>query len=243
MKPELHIFPTLDEMYRAAAERWIACAGESIAARGSFYVALAGGNSPRPLYERLATPNYRYRVAWKHAYIFFGDERCVPADHPASNYLMAHTALLAPLRFSAARVHRIECEREHDEASAHYAKRLDILPKNAAGAPIFDLLMLGLGNDGHIASLFPGTAVLKEDRRWLAPVYAESVQSWRMSLTLPVLNAAREVMLLTCGSDKADVAARALDPDTTPRLPVQMLAPQGRYAWFMDASAAAKLPR
>ncbi|GAO02397.1 6-phosphogluconolactonase [Anaeromyxobacter sp. PSR-1] len=195
---------------RAAAEEVARRAGEAVAARGRFAVALAGGSTPRALYEVLADPAapWRGRVPWARTEVWFGDERCVPPDHPDSNYRMAREALLD--RVAPAAVHRIEGERPPAEAAARYeaALRRDAEPDGAP--PRLDLVLLGLGADGHTASLFPGSPALDERARWVAAPFVPAVGAHRVTLTLPVLERARAIAFLVSGAGKRAALGRLL---------------------------------
>jgi len=217
-----------------AAAEWVAAAiEEDIRERGRCAVALAGGHTPRPVYERLAREPLAQRIRWADLHVFFGDERAVPPDDPASNYLMAATALLRRVPIPAAQVHRLEAERPDRDAAARDYDRL--LPDR------LDLLLLGMGADGHTASLFPGSDALDERVRRVLPVTAPAQPAQRTTVTPPVLAAARRVAVLAAGADKAAAVARALHGPLAPRdLPVQ-LALGG--VWFLDRAAGAQVRR
>ncbi len=240
--PPVHVHPDPATLARAAAQRFVNLARSAISRRGVFHVALAGGNTPRRLYQTLAAPPWREAVDWSCLQVFFGDERAVAPDHPDSNYRMARENLLDHLPIPATHVHRMKGESPHLETAAtEYEELLTrMLPVAEGGVPCFDLILLGLGPDGHIASLFPGTPVLEIHDRWVAPVYVDKLRSWRLTLTLPVLNRARHLLLLVAGAAKnaivCDVFARRED---APRYPVERLSPRGTLEWFLDEAAAA----
>ncbi|ABC81213.1 6-phosphogluconolactonase [Anaeromyxobacter dehalogenans] len=195
---------------RAAAEEVARRAEAAVAARGRFAIALAGGSTPRALYGVLADPAapWRARVPWARTEVWFGDERCVPPDHPDSNYRMAREALLD--RVAPAAVHRIEGERPPADAAARYEAAL----RQAAGAagepPRLDLVLLGLGADGHTASLFPDSPALRERARWVAAPFVPAVGAHRVTLTLPVLERARAIAFLVSGAGKRAALERLL---------------------------------
>jgi 6-phosphogluconolactonase len=196
-------------------------------------VALAGGSTPKAMYRLLASPAYRERVEWRRVEIYFGDERCVPPDHPDSNYRMAREALLDHVPLGADRVHRVAGERPPEEAAAQYQQQLVRL-----GDKPLDLVLLGMGPDGHTASLFPGTPVLAETRALAAAVYVDKFESWRVTLTAPVLSAAAHVMITTVGAEKADAFAKAmLAPAGT--VPIQLVRATDER-WLVDRTAAQK---
>ena len=240
MSPSLHRYTDPEQVVAEVAAQIDVCAHTAVADHGMFYLALTGGNTPRALYTALARPPYRNRSFWAATEIFFGDERCVAPDHAASNFGMAHTHLLQHLPIPTERIHRMQCEHDAADGAAHYIESLRRLPMNADGMPVFDLILLGMGSDGHIASLFPKTSALEEQRAWATAVYVDRLQSWRVTLTLPVLNAAQNVFLLVTGRDKAAAVARLLASTATPAnaLPVQRLRPAGDFRLYADAAAA-----
>ncbi|HQI75303.1 MAG TPA: 6-phosphogluconolactonase [Candidatus Latescibacteria bacterium] len=208
----------------------------AVNARGFCSLVLAGGNTPREVYSLLAAPPFRETIPWQDVEVFFGDERCVPPDDPQSNYRMAFQTLLSKVPVRA--VHRMEGEAVPQTAALRYGEILEgVFGK---GVPRFDLILLGMGADGHTASLFPGTDVLKENRNPVAAVWVPKLGSWRITLTLPVINNARTVAVLVSGNDKADALNRvwnASEPD--PQLPVTLVCPvAGELFWFVDGDAA-----
>ncbi len=217
---------------------------EAIAARGAAWLALAGGRTPRVVYEHLAADGAP-AIDWTRVHVAFGDERLVPPDHADSNYAMARVSLFARVPIPAAQVHRIEGERRTAaDAAEAYGATLTRAFALAPGAwPVFDVVLLGVGGDGHTASLFPGTAALGVTDRLAAAAEAPSAPTARVTLTYPVLNAARAVVLLVGGEDKAEAVARAFD-DAVPTAdcPVRGVRPQnGSLTWHLDAAAASKL--
>ena len=241
-----HIAADIDALSTLIAEEWIARAHHAIQASGRFYTALAGGRTPQRLYETLAQPAYASRVPWPHVHVFFGDERCVPPDHPDSNYRMAREALLAHVPIPPAQIHRIKGELPPEEAATEYARELAQVPQSGDGMPRFDLVLLGLGADGHVASLFPGTSVLEEGAHPVAPVlYAPpgGAARWRVTLTLPVLNAADHLFVVVAGEEKAAIVNTVFSaPTSAPPLPAERLRPRGDIDWYIDVRAAAQMP-
>ncbi len=217
---------------------------EAIAARGACWIALAGGRTPRAVYERLAEPGAP-AIDWTRVHVAFGDERVVPPDHADSNYAMARAALFDRVPLSASRIHRIEGERGDAAAAADaYAAALSRAFSLAPGAwPVFDLVLLGVGPDGHTASLFPHTPSLAVVDRLAAAAIAPAAPTSRVTLTYPVLNAARGVVFLVSGADKADAVARAFDDGVAVTdCPVRGVRPAaGSLTWHLDADAASKL--
>ena len=231
----IHRYPTASETYRALAEDIVAAARSAIAARGAFRFALAGGATPKPLYELLATPPYTSQLDWRAVHIYFGDERCVPPTHRASNYRMVHSALLAHVPVPNLQIHRMQCENEPQTAAQHYHRILQALAPQPGQPPALDFVLLGMGADGHIASLFPGSTLLSERSQWAAAAYVEGMQTWRVSVTYPVLEAAREVAILVVGAEKSQVLKRAITDDEV--LPVGRLARTRPVHWYLDAAA------
>ena len=241
--PDIHIGEDLQATAEAAAARFQELAATAIRARGAFHVALAGGSTPRALYSLLAAPERRGRIDWRAVRVWFGDERCVPPEHPDSNYRMARETLLAHVGCRPAHVRRMEGERDPAAAARDYERLLrDHLPRPDApgAAPRLDLVLLGLGADGHVASLFPGTAILDERMALVAAVFVPRFDAWRISLTYPAITAAREVMLLVAGAEKADIVAAAFEDDAD-RYPVGRLRATRPVAWYLDRAAAARL--
>lgn len=238
------IHEDLTALNLAVAERWLLLAHEAIKHHLSFHVALAGGSTPQQLYRLLASDAFRKQVPWQQTHVYFGDERCVPADHQDSNYLMAATALFDQVPLPAQNIHRIRAELDnHDQAAADYqATLIQHLPTNTHQQPSFDLILLGMGDDGHTASLFPATDILTEQSKLVAAVYVEKLQRWRISLTLPTLEQAQHRLFMVAGSGKAAMIAQVLEPAIGETLlPVQMI--QAPSEWHLDRSAAAKLDR
>jgi 6-phosphogluconolactonase len=227
------------------AREWMKLAQESIAVRGAFHVVLSGGNTPKVLYERLAQPDYAMRPEWSRTFVYFGDERAVPPDHEQSNYRMAKAALLDRVLVPPAQIFRIEAEQQDlKKAALTYSRQLAMtLPQAPNGMPQFDLVLLGMGDDGHVASIFPDTDAATEARKLAMPVYVERLDSWRITLTFPLINHARRVMMLVTGASKADILGRVFhDKPSANPLPVERVAPVSRrLEWRLDAAAAAQL--
>jgi len=226
--PEIVVLPDLEAISRAAAERVAALAQ----ARQPFTVALSGGSTPRRLYELLATSPFRERIPWAQVHVFWSDERCVPPNHADSNYRLARQTLLDRVPLPARNVHRIQGELEPEQAAAAYRTKLSTFLGDDGR---FDLVLLGLGDDGHTASLFPGTTALQERTQAAVAVYVKQLASWRVTLTLPALNAARHVMFLVSGADKAPALARVQAGEPLPAGLVRPL--QGQLTWLADRAA------
>ena len=229
-------------VYRAAADLFLRASVSAVEARGRFTVALAGGSTPRGLYSLLATdPALRVGVPWNRTEFFWGDERHVPPDHADSNYRMAHETLLSRVRVPDAQIHRIRGE-EQDPAVAAKLYESEMRDVFAAeqGVPRFDVILLGLGPDGHTASLFPGTSALAEQSRLMVANHVEAQRTDRITMTLPLLNGAREVIFVVAGSEKAPAVRDVLEPGPdAPDLPARHVRPgDGALIWVLDRAAA-----
>lgn len=230
-----------DSLARAAVEHIVTLATETIATREQFSVALSGGSTPRTTYALLATEEFAGLVDWSRIHVFWGDERCVPPDHPDSNYRMAREILLDHVPIPAGNVHRIRGEINPKEAAADYERTLRSF--FAQQRQSFDLFLLGLGGDGHTASLFPGTAALREQERWVVSYYANKVGAWRVTLTPVAINAAAHVTFIVSGAGKAERLRQVLSgPHQPDALPAQIVRPDGnRLLWLVDEAAGALL--
>jgi 6-phosphogluconolactonase len=241
---EIRVVDSPEALAEAAAATIARLAGEAVAARDRFTLVLSGGDTPRATYERLAAPPFRDRMPWDRTWVFFGDERGVPPEHRDSNYGMARAALLDRVPVSPARVFRIRGEIEDPEAAAlDYAQTLGReLGLRRGEWPRFDLVLLGLGVDGHVASLFPGSPAAREVFRPIVAVHAAAAAiPQRFTLTLPALNAAAHVMFLVAGPEKAKIVKGVLQ-DEAP-VPASMVRPpDGHLLWLIDRAAASLLP-
>jgi 6-phosphogluconolactonase len=241
---DLRIHADANALIEAVAQRWLEVANNAINARGKFHVALSGGSTPSALYRLLALPQFAKRVPWDRVHVYFGDERAVAPDHADSNFRMAKEALLDHVTIPIAHIHRIMGELEDLQAAAStYTRELTTnLPLSAQGVVQFDLLLLGIGTDGHIASLFPATPVLHERARLVEAVYVEKLDSWRITITLPVIDHARHVLIMVSGDTKARIIRDVFATRRAPPYPVQLINPQGTLEWHLDKAAAALLP-
>ena len=235
MSVQLHQTP--EGLAEAAARAFAESAAVAIAERGRFAVALAGGSTPKATYEVLAR-DHSEDVDWPNVHAFFGDERTVPPDHEDSNYRMAREALLDHVPVGS--VHRVRGELPPDEAAASYER--DLGQFFGGEFPVLDLVMLGIGEDGHTASLFPETAALEVTDRLAAANPVPKLDTTRLTLTVPVLNAAREVCFLVSGAGKAGSLAEILEGDAAPRqYPAKLVRPPGGPTWMVDRAAASAL--
>ncbi len=238
----LHVFPDKPSFVDGSADFIADLAARALAERGRFIIALSGGGTPEPIYARLASPDYRDRIAWEKVHIFFGDERCVPPDDARSNYRMVREAWLDHSPIPAANIHRIRAEDDPALEALRYEQDIAGLYRSAR-LPAFDLVLLGMGENGHTASLFPGTAVLRETVRWVVAQYVEVMTAWRVTFTVPLINAARHVAFLAEGAGKAQMLRNVLEGPYQPDVwPSQLIQPvSGELHWLVDAAAAANI--
>ena len=242
--PEVHIFQDLRELAIEAADLFTWLGGQAISRTGRFHVVLSGGSTPETLYTTLVR-DHRERVDWSKVQFFFGDERCVPASHPESNFGRANASLFLPLHIPPVHIHRMKGEENPETAAREYEETIGaVLNVSHDQFPRFDLILLGLGQDGHTASLFPGTPAVNEQVRWVVPGTAPSGICARLTLTLNVIHHAAVVLFLVAGQDKARITRTILEPASadTPRYPASLVRPeQGRLLWFLDEAASSEL--
>jgi len=238
-KPEIVVVADEGALAQLVASRFIEAAKTAIAERGVFTVALAGGSTPKAAYALLARQCCD-AIDWNHVRFYFGDERCVPPDDERSNYKMANDAMLKPLYIDAHRIFRMHGEDDPQIAAAAYR---GVLQAELGDEPVLDLVMLGMGPDGHTASLFPGTDPLDGDALLVKAPYVAQMSGFRLTLTPRLINAARRVEIATAGDAKAEALADVLEGALDPvRRPVQIVAPtSGKLAWLVDHAAAARL--
>ncbi len=239
---EVRVLPDPEALAQEGAQEFVAAAAEAIGSRGVFRVALSGGSTPRALHERLTRAPLREAADWKKVRFFWGDERCVPPDHPRSNYRMARETLLQPLGIAPAQIFRMRGEDDPRAAADAYEAVL-ARESGGDGEPLFDLVLLGLGPDGHTASLFPGTRALRERARSTVANYVPKFREWRLTLTYPALNAARRIVFLAAGEEKREPASRILKRRPGYRdLPASAIRPRrGRVLWLLDETAGRDL--
>lgn len=241
---DLRIFPTSEALNRAAAEAFAQLANRNIAEKGRFTVALAGGKTPRAIYQLLAR-DYREQIEWAQVHFFWGDDRYVPINDPDSNYRMARESLLDHVPILAENVHRMPTEFILPETAAqNYEKTLcDFWPTSL---PHFDLIQLGLGPDGHILSLFPNSPLLREENRLVAVVIdSPKPPPTRLTLTLPVINHAAHIHFFVTGAEKAEALRATLEGlHDLQKFPAQAVQPlDGHVTWWLDENAASLLKR
>ena len=237
----IRVYPDLEALSQAAAALFVRQAQQATAARGRFGVALSGGHTPRRTYELLGQASWKDQAPWDRIHIFWGDERCVPPDDPRSNARLAREVWLDRVPISGSQVHPIECAAAPAAAAARYEAQLREF--FAGGPPRLDLVFLGLGENGHTASLFPGAPVIHEQQRWAAAIYVAEQDLYRITLTAPLFNQAALVVFLVTGAAKARVLKEVLYGGYDPgRLPAQLIRPEsGELRWLVDEEAASEL--
>ncbi len=233
------------EVSRRGAELFVRMASERAGENQRFSVALSGGSTPKTMFQLLASDEFRAQVPWGQVDLFWGDERCVPPDHADSNYRMTREALLERVPIPKENVYRIPADhQDRDKAAALYQETLRRYFGLGPGQlPRFDLVYLGMGDDGHTASLFPGTKALAQERDFVTKNYVDKFQSYRITLTAPAINNAKHVVFLIAGAGKADRLHEVLEGPSDPdRLPSQLIQPEGgRLVYIVDQAAAAEL--
>ena len=243
LKPDLRIFDHVEALSLAAAELFIETSIQAIAQRGRFLVALSGGNTPTELYQLLAQTPYRERINWQKLHAFWGDERCVPIGDLENNYRQAYEVLLGRVPIPPENIHRVRSELEPEAAAEDYARALKDFATPPLDWPRFDLVLLGMGNDGHTASLFPGSEVTAATPTLAVTAQYEDRPANRVTLTPLVFNAARRILFLVSGESKSETLANVLYGEYQPeKLPAQRIRPtDGELIWMVDKTAASKL--
>lgn len=242
-KPQIIVLENSEALFVRAAEEIVHISGESICTHGQFSLALTGGNTPADVYSLIAT-RFHLSVDWNAVHLFWGDERCVPPDDPASNYGMAHRTMLSKLNLDPGQIHRMRGEDPPEQGASKYETELkDFFSLDEGEFPAFDLILLGLGDNVHIASLFPGHPAIHEQQRLAVAVEVDAPQRHRITLTPPVLNNAVRVMFIVAGQNKAQAVKAALEgPRNYDQYPAQIIEPtHGEVMWLLDRPAASML--
>lgn len=243
--PEILIFADAQELTLEAADFFLSAGEQAIAERGRFLVTLSGGSTPKALYSILTSLEYARRLDWNRVQFLFGDERGVPPSHPDSNFAMANEALFIPLGISPAQIHRMRGEDQPEAAALQYEDTLRRLTATSSGQwPALDLVLLGMGDDGHTASLFPGTPSLSERTRWVVPSLSPKGTRSRLTITLGVINHASMILFLVTGLNKAKVVQGVVERQSTEHglYPAALVQPEtGRLLWYLDQAAASEL--
>lgn len=241
----IRVLEDLPALAEAAAEEIARRAEDAIALRGRFTIALSGGGTPKPAYARLAEEPYRGRIDWSRVHVFWGDDRHVPPDHPDSNFAMAHEALLSKVPLPSDNIHRMRAEKpDAARAAEEYAWTLrSAFDLDEGRWPRFDVVLMGIGEDAHTASLFPGSDALRERSRLVIAPWVGALGTFRITLTLPVFNHAACALFLVSGETKAEALRNVLEGDLQPdRFPAQAVRPEnGELVWLVDRAAARRL--
>jgi len=241
----IEIYPNPEELSKAAVQLFVDVARQSVKERGRFTAALSGGGSPQRMYEMLASEPFKSRVPWDEAFIFWGDERFVPSDDPENNARMTREKLLDHVPLPSDHIFPIPTSGKPKAAATTYASTLSSFFGNSNDFPRFDFMLLGLGENGHTASLFPETDVLQEQNKLVDSVFIEEKDQYRITLTYPVINSARNIVFLVHGSSKSSVLQKILEGKYEPNeLPAQLIKPSSsELFWLIDENAAAILER
>ncbi|HWE00947.1 MAG TPA: 6-phosphogluconolactonase [Tepidisphaeraceae bacterium] len=236
MEREIDVSANMDDLLYQAAQRITAAAERAVRERGEFSFVLSGGHTPQGLYMLLAREPYRLLVDWKKVSVYFGDERCVAPDSDQSNFRMANESLLSKAPIPPERIFRMRGEIDPQEAAKEYGELL----KSRFGEKGPDMILLGMGDDGHTASLFPGAEALRERKHRCVATHVEKLNAWRITMTAPFINRAAAVMIMVAGRGKASRVKEVLEGPSDPeRLPIQMIQPEsGTLTWLLDAGAA-----
>ncbi len=241
MKPKLHIFDSASALSGAAADRFMEMSISAEKTNSIITVALSGGSTPRFLFKALARESRRNMIPWQYVHLFWGDERCVPPDHPDSNFRLAQDILLSEISIPEENIHRIKGEANPEDETRRYAEEIQrIVPCGPTGVPRFDWIFLGLGSDGHTASLFPDSSALEENESICAIAKSPVTGQSRITLTLPVINSAARASFLVSGIEKSGIVAKVLNPQGP-----ELLLPASRVTlvdglleWYLDRHAA-----
>ena len=244
-RPELHTFADAQDLVVAAADLFVQLGQQAIAERNRFLVALSGGSTPKALYAALTRPHIAQHLDWRKVHFFFGDERGVPPTHAESNFGLAQAMLFHPLHIPSSLIHRMRGEDPPESAAIDYERTLRRIAAPVTGQwPALDLILLGMGDDGHTASLFPDTPAVTDTIRWVVPGYAPQGTRSRITITLGVINHASVVLFLIAGRNKAVVVQRILErsADEPSPYPAALVRPEhGRLLWYLDRAAASEL--
>lgn len=238
-----HIHQKESKIFKGVADLFLLKSREAVRDKNEFVVSLSGGSTPEMLFRRLAESPYDQHIPWEKIHVFWGDERCVPWDHKESNYGLARNLLLKHVPVPKENIYPIRGDLKPEAAANKYEEKLkDFFGKQP---PIFDLVLLGLGEDGHTASLFPYSSILKKKKRWVKEVYVEDKKSYRISMTAPLINQARLIVFMVKGANKAQALNEVINGKFRPKkYPAQLIQPEeGEIHWYLDEEAAKKLPK
>ncbi len=244
-RPEIIVCSNRDDLIRSAAQHFVEVVNSSISTRGLFRAALSGGATPPALYRLLASDECRSQIDWARVHLFWGDERCVPPDDEESNYRMACETLISTVKMPEENIHRIKGERGEMAASEYEEEIIETFGLQVGSFPVFDLMLLGLGEDGHTASLFPGTDAVREGQRIVTSVSPATVETTRITLTPPVINSSLQTIFIAAGGGKAVALREVIEGEYRPdSFPAQITRrSRGRVTWIVDREAAKELTR
>lgn len=235
---ELAIFNTLDELSVRAADLFVKAAEKEVSEKGYFTAVLSGGSTPKALYHKLSSNAFIDNIPWDRTHLFWGDERCVRPDDPASNFKLAESSLISRLDIPAENIHRVRAELPPFEAAGLYEQEIKGFfgAKGVMGIPSFDLMLLGLGADGHTLSIFPSSDVLKETSRLVVADFPAAIGAWRITMTLPLANSSKRCVFLVSGAKKAEALKKTLSRDEG--VPASLIKPKGELVFLADKEAA-----
>lgn len=241
MNPEVKIYPDKNILIQESAAYISDIVQTTLNEQNKCTLVLAGGSTPKGLYKTLASHEYQEKIDWSNVHLFWGDERCVPPDHHDSNYRMAREALLDQIDIPQENVHRIPAEKEPAQAASEYEKTIKRLFGGTSHLPEFDVILLGIGEDGHTASLFPGTTAIDENERWVTEVHVPQLDTHRITMTFPVINNGKNVIFLVSGSSKSTIMKKIYErTDTT--FPSARVSPvNGSLVYLLDKAAGANV--
>ncbi len=235
----LYSFCSTETLAQYAAKYWIRVGQQAIQDKGSFHIALSGGSTPKKIHQIITDPAYRDQLDWSKVHFYFGDERCVPPNHIDSNFRMANETLFSKISCHSKNIHRMQGELKPQTAAQLYAETLhNHLPWEQNKQPYFDLILLGMGPDGHTASLFPNTTALSIRNKNVAANYVEKLHAWRITLTYPMLNSAHKILIIAHGEKKQPVLKTILASPSEQHYPIMDIKPNGELVWYLDDKAS-----
>jgi len=237
MKPEIKIFPDKKTLIQESSAYIAGIIQQSLKEQNRCTFVLAGGSTPKSLYETFASEKFKEAIEWNKVHLFWGDERCVPPDHHDSNYRMTKEALIDHINIPQENVHRIPAENEPADTAREYEKTIKIFFGNTSQLPAFDIILLGIGEDGHTASLFPGTQALEEKKRWVTEVYVPKIDTYRITFTYPVINNGKNVIFLVSGKTKSDVVRKILNKEELKYPAAKVIPENGAFVYLLDKDA------
>jgi 6-phosphogluconolactonase len=240
LSSDIKIYNSPEDFQRGCTDYIVNIILECINAYGRCTIALSGGSTPRNIYKLLGSVEYLSQIRWEKVYLFWGDERCVPPFDPHNNFKMVDETLISKVPIPSQHIFRIPSEETPIEAASRYEHTLKFFFGNGI-YPSFDIILLGLGEEGHIASLFPGSSAIEENQRWVVSTYVEKLKAFRITLTFPVINNAKHIIFLVSGSNKAEILKKIFAENQN-KIPAKKVSPQnGKLIWLLDKDAASLL--